>query len=53
MFVEQVGWAVEAGVDFVIGETFSYAQEALLALEVIKQTPVSTAVITLAIHRHR
>src|SRR5215468_10091042 len=27
MFEEQVGWAVEAGVDYVIGETFSYAQE--------------------------
>ena len=23
MFEEQVGWAVDAGVDFVIGETFS------------------------------
>jgi betaine-homocysteine S-methyltransferase len=37
MFEEQVGWAVEAGVDFVIGETFSYAEEALIALEVVKQ----------------
>ena len=27
MFDEQVGWAVEAGVDFVIGETFSWAEE--------------------------
>ena len=31
MFEEQVGWAVDAGVDFVIGETFSWAQEALIA----------------------
>src|SRR5689334_3938693 len=38
MFEEQVGWAVEAGVDFVVGETFSYAGEALLALEVIEET---------------
>jgi betaine-homocysteine S-methyltransferase len=50
MFDEQVGWAVEAGVDFVIGETFSYAEEALIGLEVIKQTGLP-AVITLAVHR--
>ena len=28
MFEEQVGWAVEAGVDYVIGETFSWGEEA-------------------------
>ncbi len=50
MFEEQVGWAVEAGVDFVIGETFSYAEEALIGLEVIKQAGLP-AVITLAVHR--
>jgi betaine-homocysteine S-methyltransferase len=50
MFEEQVGWAAEAGVDFIIGETFSYAEEALTALEIIKQTGLP-AVITLAIHR--
>src|SRR3712207_3959992 len=36
MFEEQVGWAAEAGVDFVIGETFSWGGEALAATEVIK-----------------
>ena len=36
MFEEQVGWIVEAGMDYVVAETFSYAEEALLALEVIK-----------------
>ncbi len=36
MFEEQVAWAVEAGVDYIIGETFSYAEEALIALEVIR-----------------
>ena len=36
MFEEQVGWAVEAGVDFIIAETFSWLGEALLALEAIK-----------------
>ena len=50
MFEEQVGWAVDAGVDFVIGETFSWAQEALIALEVIDQAGLP-AVITLAVHR--
>ena len=50
MFEEQVGWARDAGVDFVIGETFSYATEALLALDVIKQAK-QTAVITLAMHQ--
>src|SRR3989454_9334854 len=37
MFEEQVGWAVDAGVDYVVGETFSWAQEALIALDVIKR----------------
>ncbi len=50
MFEEQVGWAVEAGVDFVIGETFSWGEEALIALESIKATGLP-AVITLAIHQ--
>src|SRR6476646_3465320 len=50
MFEEQVGWAVDAGVDFVIGETFSYAQEALIALDVVKQAK-QVAVITLAMHK--
>jgi betaine-homocysteine S-methyltransferase len=50
MFEEQVGWAVEAGVDFIIGETFSWAEEALIALDVIKQTGLP-AVVTLAFHQ--
>jgi len=50
MFEEQVGWAVDAGVDFIIGETFSWAQEALIALQVIDQAGLP-AVITLAVHR--
>jgi betaine-homocysteine S-methyltransferase len=50
MFEEQVGWAVEAGVDFIIGETFSYAQEALIALDVVKRAG-QVAVITLAMHQ--
>jgi len=50
MFEEQVGWAMEAGVDFIIGETFSWGQEALIALDVIKKAG-ATAVITLAMHQ--
>src|SRR4051812_10143429 len=50
MFEEQVGWAADAGVDFVIAETFQYAGEALLALEVIKAAGLA-AVVTLAVHR--
>jgi methionine synthase I (cobalamin-dependent) len=50
MFEEQVGWAVDAGVDYIIGETFSWAQEALIAADVIKQANL-TAVITLAMHQ--
>jgi betaine-homocysteine S-methyltransferase len=50
MFEEQVGWAVDAGVDFVIGETFTWCGEALLALDVIKATGLP-AVITMTIHR--
>ena len=50
MFEEQVGWAVDAGVDFIVGETFSWGEEALIALEVIKAAK-QTAVITLAMHQ--
>jgi betaine-homocysteine S-methyltransferase len=50
MFEEQAAWAVEAGVDFVIAETFSHVGEALLALDVIEQTGLP-AVVTMALHR--
>ena len=50
MFEEQVGWAADAGVDLIIGETYSWGEEALLAAEVIKQTGLP-AVVTLAIHQ--
>jgi betaine-homocysteine S-methyltransferase len=50
MFEEQVAWAADAGVDFIIGETFSWAEEALIALDVIKKAG-QTAVITLAMHK--
>jgi betaine-homocysteine S-methyltransferase len=50
MFEEQVGWAAEAGVDFVIAETFSYAEEARLAVETIKSADLP-AVATMIVHR--
>jgi betaine-homocysteine S-methyltransferase len=49
MFVEQVGWAAEAGVDYVIGETFGFLSEALIALEVIRDAGL-LAVMTLNLH---
>jgi len=51
MYAEQVGWAVDAGVDFVIAETISWLGEALTALEVIKAAGLP-AVITLAAHHN-
>ena len=50
MFEEQVEWAAAAGVDYVIGETFSYGAEARLALDIIKAAGLSAA-ITMTIHR--
>jgi betaine-homocysteine S-methyltransferase len=50
MFDEQLTWIVEAGMDYVVAETFSYGEEALIALEAIKETGLP-AVVTLAIHR--
>ena len=50
MFEEQVGWATDAGVDFIIAETFSWGEEALIALDVIRRSR-TPAVITMAVHR--
>src|ERR671919_896943 len=50
MFDEQVAWAAEAGVDFVIGETFSWLGEALVATSVIKDAGLP-AVVMLTAHR--
>jgi betaine-homocysteine S-methyltransferase len=48
MFEEQLGWAVDVGVDFVIAETYHWGQEALIALEAAKETGLP-AVVMLAI----
>jgi len=50
MFTEQVGWAVEAGVDFIIAETFTYGEEAVIATQTIKEAGLP-AVVTLSVHR--
>jgi betaine-homocysteine S-methyltransferase len=50
MCAEQVRWAAEAGVDFIIAETISHLGEALIALEAIKETGLP-AVVTISIHR--
>ncbi len=49
-FEEQVGWALEAGVDFIIGETYSWLGETLMALDAIKASG-KPAVMTLAMHQ--
>jgi betaine-homocysteine S-methyltransferase len=36
-YEEQLGWAVEEGIDFVIAETFDHVGEALIGLEVCKE----------------
>ena len=50
MFDEQVAWAADAGVDYIIAETFSYYGEARLALDAIKRAGLP-AVVTLAMHQ--
>jgi betaine-homocysteine S-methyltransferase len=47
MYAEQLGWAVEEGIDFVISETNDYLGEALIALEVIQELGLP-AMVTLA-----
>jgi betaine-homocysteine S-methyltransferase len=46
-YAEQLGWAVDEGIDFVISETNDYLGEALIALEVIGGLGLP-AVVTLA-----
>ncbi|GAC1503913.1 MAG: hypothetical protein NVS1B6_11610 [Steroidobacteraceae bacterium] len=50
IFQEQVRWAADAGVDFIIAETISHIEEAIIAQEVIGESGLPS-VITLAIHR--
>ena len=50
MFEEQVVWAKDAGVDFIIAETISWLEEAKIALKVIKEAGM-IAVTNLTIHQ--
>ncbi len=50
MFDEQIGWAADAGVDYVVSETNDYYGEAAAALEVIRAHGLP-AVVTLSAHR--
>ncbi|MBA3340139.1 MAG: homocysteine S-methyltransferase family protein [Geodermatophilaceae bacterium] len=45
IFTEQIGWAVEAGADFIIAETISWAGEAQIALDVIKQAGLASVIM--------
>jgi betaine-homocysteine S-methyltransferase len=51
IFAEQVGWAAEAGVDYIVAETYSWGAEALLALEAIRKYSKVPAVVTVCFHR--
>jgi betaine-homocysteine S-methyltransferase len=51
IYAEQVGWAVDAGVDYFVAETIAWVAEALMALEAIRKYSKVPAVVTLAIHR--
>lgn len=47
MFDEMIGWAMDEGVDYFIGETFYFAEEAFTALDCIRQSGLP-AVVTIA-----
>src|SRR2546421_7255181 len=52
MYEEQLTWAVEGGIDFVISETNDYLGEALIALEVIKQLGLPAMVTLASVQSH-
>ena len=51
IFEEQVGWAADAGVDFLLAETISFLGEAEIALDVIQHSGLPS-VINFAIHKN-
>ena len=51
IFEEQVGWAVEAGVDYFVAETLGWVGEALIALKAIRRQSKVPVVITFAMHQ--
>jgi betaine-homocysteine S-methyltransferase len=52
MYEEQMTWAVEEGIDFVISETNDYLGEALIALEVIRQFGLPAMVTLASVQQH-
>jgi betaine-homocysteine S-methyltransferase len=51
IFEEQVGWAVEAGVDYFVAETLAWVGEAELALKAVKRQSRVPTVVTFAMHQ--
>jgi methionine synthase I (cobalamin-dependent) len=51
IFDEQVGWAVEAGVDYFVAETLAWVGEAELALKAIRRQSKVPTVVTFAMHQ--
>jgi betaine-homocysteine S-methyltransferase len=51
IFDEQVGWAVEAGVDYFVAETIGWTGEALLALQAVRRHSKVPVVVTFAMHQ--
>jgi methionine synthase I (cobalamin-dependent) len=51
IFDEQVGWAVEAGVDYFVAETLAWVGEAELALKAIQRASKVPTVVTFAMHQ--
>jgi betaine-homocysteine S-methyltransferase len=50
MYEEQVGWAVDEGIDFVVAETLDYLGEAVIAVDVAKQFGLPIMVAFGSIH---
>jgi betaine-homocysteine S-methyltransferase len=50
MYEEQVRWAREEGADFIIAETFDHLGEALVALDVIRQSGLPSCVTFTPLH---
>ncbi|XP_033103446.1 betaine--homocysteine S-methyltransferase 1-like, partial [Anneissia japonica] len=50
-FKEQIEWAMEFKADFIVAETFSDFEEAMIALEAIKNYGRVPAVVTMASHQ--
>jgi betaine-homocysteine S-methyltransferase len=51
IFDEQVGWAVDAGVDYFVAETLGWSGEALMALQAIRRHSKVPVVVTFAMHQ--